>query len=125
MKKSVVNSEKAPAAIGPYSHAALAGDLIFVSGQLPINAEGVLVLDDVSKATEACMENIKKILQAAGSSMEQCLKLSIFLTDMGDFAKVNEVYGRYFDKDYPARACVQVAALPKGAHVEIEAIAVR
>lgn len=122
MKKLAVNSEKAPAAIGPYSHANIAGDLVFVSGQLPVKA-GKLITDDIGEATRACMENIRLILEAAGSSLDKCLKCTIYLCNLGDFGKVNEVYGSYFTSDYPARVCVEVSALPKGAAVEIAAIA--
>lgn len=119
--KEVFNSPKAPAAVGPYSHAAIAGDLIFVSGQLPV-LEGE-VKKDVEEAAKACMENIKAVLEGIGSSMDKIIKCTIFLTDLGDFAKVNEVYGSYFEGDYPARVCVEVSALPKGVNVEIDAIA--
>lgn len=122
MTKLAVNSEKAPAAIGPYSHANIAGDLVFVSGQLPVK-EGKLITDDIGEATKACMENIRLILEAAGSSLDKCLKCTIYLCNLGDFGKVNEVYGSYFTADYPARVCVEVSALPKGAAVEIAAIA--
>ena len=89
MKKLAVNSEKAPAAIGPYSHANIAGDLVFVSGQLPVK-EGKLITDDIGEATKACMENIRLILEAAGSSLDKCLKCTIYLCNLGDFGKVNE-----------------------------------
>lgn len=125
MSKTAVNSEKAPAAIGPYSHANVAGQIVYVSGQLPVNAEGELITDDIQAAAKACMENIRHILDASGSSLENILKCTIYLTDLGLFGQVNEAYGSFFQGDYPARVCVEVSALPKGAKIEIDAIAVK
>lgn len=125
MSKVAVNSANAPEAIGPYSHANTAGDLVFVSGQLPVDAEGQLILDDIQEATKACMENIRHILEAAGSSMDKILKCTIYLTDLGLFGQVNEAYGSFFSSDFPARVCIEVSALPKGATIEIDAIAVK
>lgn len=124
MNKQAINSEKAPAAIGPYSHSNVADPFIFVSGQLPV-ANGELIVDDIEKATAACMDNIKFIVEAAGSNMDRILKCTIYLTNLGDFGKVNEVYGSYFKEAFPARVCVEVSALPKGAAVEIDAIALK
>ncbi len=123
MSKQIISTEKAPAAIGPYSQAVQHGDTIYVSGQLPLNPETKKMDDDVSVQTEQSMNNIKAILQEAGSSMEQVLRCGIFVTDLADFATVNEMYASFFKGDYPARATVQVAALPLGAKVEIDAIA--
>ena len=120
----VISTEKAPAAIGPYSQGMNIGDLVFTSGQLPIDmATGELVMDDIKKATKASLENVKAILETAGSSMEKTIKLTIFISDMNNFAMVNEVYGEYFTDHKPARSCVEVARLPKDALIEIEAIA--
>lgn len=121
MKK--ITSEKAPAAIGPYSQALEANGFVYVSGQLPIqNGE---LKTDIVEATHASLSNIKAILESAQLTMADVAKVEIFLKDMNDFAKVNEVYGTYFADPYPARACVEVARLPKDAPVEIQCIAVR
>lgn len=125
MTRHVISTDRAPAAIGPYSQAVRHGDLIFCSGQIPLDAEGELVGgDDVAAQTEQVMKNLEAVLDAAGSSFRDAVKATIFLTDLGDFATVNDVYARTFEgMDPPARACVQVAALPKGVKVEIEMIA--
>lgn len=120
--KNILHSDKAPAAIGPYSQAAEAHGLVFVSGQLPI-ANGLLIVDDMTAATKACMENIKAILAEKGYTLANVLKCTIYLTDLNDFATVNEAYGAFFEGDYPARVCVEVAALPKGAKIEVDAFA--
>ena len=124
MSKTIISTENAPAAIGPYSQAVKHGDTIYVSGQLPLNPETKKMDEDVSKQTEQSMNNIKAILQEAGSSMEKILRCGSFVTDLADFATVNDMYASLFEGDYPARATVQVAALPLGAKVEIDAIAV-
>lgn len=122
--KKTYQTEKAPAAVGPYSQAVSSGNMLFVSGQIPLDPEtGTLVDGDISVQTERVLENVKAILDAAGSSLNQVLKASIFLTDMNDFAAVNAVYARYFSEPWPARACVAVSALPKGVAVEMEVIA--
>jgi len=124
MSKKVVATEKAPQAIGPYSQGIVAGPFVFVSGQIALDpATGELISGDVRAHTERIMENIKAILAAAGLSLDAIVKCSIFLKDMSDFATVNEVYGSYFGDDPPARATVAVSTLPKGAPVEIDAIA--
>lgn len=124
MTKKIISTTNAPQAIGPYSQAIQTGNLVFVSGQIPIDpATGDLVSGTIEEETKRVMDNVKAVLEAAGTSLENVVKTSIFLTDLGDFAKVNEVYGSYFTSNPPARACVQVAALPKGVRVEIEAIA--
>ncbi len=123
MSKKIISTRNAPAAIGPYSQAVKYGDTIYISGQLPLNPETKEVENDVSRQTEQSMKNIKAILEEAGSSMEKVLRCGIFVTDLGDFAAVNEVYASFFTSDFPARATVQVAALPLGAKVEIDAIA--
>lgn len=124
MSKKIINTQNAPAAIGPYSQAVQHGDTIYVSGQIPLNPESKTMEEDVSKQTEQSMQNIKAILQEAGSSMNNIIRCTIFVTDLGDFAAVNDVYASFFEEDYPARATVQVAALPLGAKVEIDAIAI-
>lgn len=125
MAKEAIETSKAPGAVGPYSQGIRAGDLIFVSGQLPANAEGVLVIDDIAAATRHSLENVNAVLSAAGAQMSDVVKATVFLTDMGDFSAMNKVYGEFFSEPFPARACIEVAALPKGAKVEIEVIARR
>ncbi len=126
MKKTVINTTNAPGAIGPYSQAISTGEMVFVSGQLPIDmATGELENKDIKAATKNSMDNLKAILAEAGLSMKDVVKTQIFLTDLGDFVAMNEVYGSYFEGEFPARSCYQVAGLPKGATVEIEAIAIR
>jgi 2-iminobutanoate/2-iminopropanoate deaminase len=124
MAKQIVETSKAPAAIGPYSQAVRVGELVFCSGQIPLEpSSGSLVEGDIVVQTTRVMNNLQAVLEAAGTSLAQVMKTTIFLVDLGDFAKVNEVYGRYFTGAPPARSTIQVAALPKGARVEIEAIA--
>ncbi len=123
MEKKAIKTSKAPGAVGPYSQGIRAGDLIFVSGQLPANAEGVLIIDDIAAATRHSLENVHAVLSAAGAQMNDVVKATVFLTDMGDFSAMNKVYGEFFSDPFPARACIEVAALPKGAKVEIEVIA--
>lgn len=127
MSKHIIATEKAPAALGPYSQGVSAtGEMIFVSGQIPIvPATGEVVSGDITAQTIQCMENIKAILAEAGAQMSDIVKTTIYLKDMNDFATVNAAYGKYFEKDAPARGCVEVARLPKDMQVEIEAIAVR
>jgi 2-iminobutanoate/2-iminopropanoate deaminase len=122
--RDVVSSRDAPAAIGPYSQAVRAGGLLFISGQIPLDPEsGEVVNGDVSAQTHRVMRSLGAILEAAGAGFDDVVRTTIFLTDLGDFARVNEVYGSYFTAPAPTRATVQVAALPKGASVEIDAIA--
>ncbi|CDF58102.1 RidA family protein [Thermobrachium celere] len=124
MEKVVISTNNAPAAIGPYSQAIKFGNLVFTSGQIPINPQtGELVTNDVKLAARQSLENVKAILEAAGTSMDNVIKTVIFLKDINDFAAVNEVYGEYFKDKMPARSTVQVGKLPKDALVEIEAIA--
>ncbi|HOM71664.1 MAG TPA: RidA family protein [Armatimonadota bacterium] len=125
MSKKIIETSTAPKAIGPYSQAVKAGGLIFVSGQIPINPNtNELVSGSIETETTQVMENLKAILSAAGATLADVVKTTIYLADMGDFAKVNEVYGSYFTGSYPARATVQVAGLPKGVRVEIDAVAI-
>ncbi len=118
-----IATEKAPAAIGPYSQATVFGGLVFTSGQIPINPEsGIIETSDITSQTEQVMKNLGEVLKAAGSSYEKAIKTTCFLADISDFAAFNEVYGKYFNGK-PARSCVAVKALPKGALVEVEVIA--
>ena len=124
--KTVINTNNAPAPIGPYNQAIAAGNFIFVSGQIPAHpVTGELILDDIKAAAKLSLDNIKAILNEAGADFSNVVKTSIFLTNMADFAQVNEVYGSYFTDQFPARETVQVAALPKGVSVEISVIAVK
>ena len=124
MDTKVVMSSDAPAAVGPYSQAVVAGGLIFVSGQLPIDpATGAFPSEDIQELTRQSMKNLGAILKEAGTSMDKVVKTTIYLKDLADFAAVNEVYASFFKGSYPARSCFEVAGLPKGAKVEIEAIA--
>ena len=121
MKK--ISTDKAPAAIGPYSQAIVAGNLVFTSGQIPINPETAAVeAEGIAAQAEQVMKNLGAVLAAAGSSYEKAVKTTCFLADMADFAAFNEVYGRYFTEK-PARSCVAVKALPKGVLCEVEVIA--
>lgn len=124
--KTIITSKNAPAPIGPYSHAVLKGNMLFVSGQVgkhPVSGE--LMLGDIKTETKQVMENVKGILTDAGMDFTNVCKTTIFLTDMNDFASVNEVYGSYFSSDYPARETVQVSKLPLNVNVEISVIAIK
>lgn len=124
MNKTVITTKNAPAAIGPYSQGIKAGNLIFTSGQLPLNPiTGELITNDIKAATRQSLENVKAILEAAGTEMDNAVKVTVFLKDMNDFSAVNEVYGEYFMEKMPARSAIQVAKLPKDAPIEIEAVA--
>ena len=125
MKKCIA-TDKAPQAIGPYSQAVEAGGFIFVSGQIPlVPATGEIVKGDIEAQTTQVLENLREILTAAGSSIAQAVKTTVYLTDITDFSRVNDVYARYFTKEPPARVCVEVSDLPKQALVEIDVIAAR
>lgn len=125
MELKNVHTDGAPAAIGPYSQAIVAGNLVFTAGQIPLDpATMQMVEGDVAAQTERVLENIKAILEAAGASLSSVVKTTVFLKDMNDFAAMNEVYARYFGDHQPARSTVEVARLPRDARVEIEAIAV-
>ena len=124
MTKQVVSTDKAPAAVGPYSQAIYTGPLVFVSGQIPFDpATGEVVPGDVQDQTRQALKNVSEVLRAAGTSMDKIVKATVFITDMNDFPRVNEVYAEFFPEDPPARACVEVSRLPKDVKVEIEAIA--
>lgn len=123
--KEIISTEKAPGAIGPYSQAIKAGNLIFCSGQIPINPEtGEFVSNDIAEQTEQVLKNLSAVLETAGASFGDVVKTTVFLADMNDFVAMNEVYGRYFNANKPARATVEAARLPRDARVEIDCIAV-
>lgn len=123
-KKTVINTEKAPKAIGPYSQAVAAGGFLFTSGQIALDpATGVLCEGDIAEQTEHALWNLAAVLEKAGCAPEDVVKTTVFLSDMNDFAAMNEVYGKFFKENPPARSAVEVAKLPKGAKVEIEAVA--
>ena len=122
--KQAVATTHAPAAIGPYSQATVSGDLIFTSGQIPLDpASGELVQGDIQAQTRQVFSNLREVLQEAGASLDDAVKVNVYMTDLKDFAALNEVYATFFTQPYPARSCVEVSSLPKGAQVEIEIIA--
>ena len=122
--KQMIHTDSAPAAIGPYSQAIQIGDLLFVSGQVPIDpSTGAVVEGDVKAQAQQSLNNLKAILNAAGTNMGAVVKTTVFLADMNDFTAMNEVYAQFFQEPFPARSAVQVGRLPKDAKVEIEAIA--
>lgn len=123
MKQSI-NIDKAPAAVGPYVHAVKTGELIFISGQLGLDPADGTLGETVEDQAKQSLENLKAILEGCGSDFDHVVKTTVFLADIADFGKVNEIYARYFSNEVPARSCVEVANLPKGGLVEIEAIAV-
>lgn len=123
MSKEAVATDKAPKAIGPYSQAVRVGQQVFVSGQIPLAPTGTLVPGGVPEQTEQCLLNIRAILAEAGLGLEHVAKTTVYMTDLGQFAAMNEVYARHFQAPYPARATVEVRALPKGVAVEIDAVA--
>ena len=123
-QKIIIKPAKAAPAVGPYNHAVRAGDLLFCAGQIPLDpATGNLVLGDIKAQTERVLDNIKIILEDQKLGFENVIKSTVFMTNLGDFPAMNDVYSRYFKNDFPARSTVQVAALPKGAQVEIEVVA--
>ena len=124
IKKEIVRAEKAPRAIGPYSAAVKAGDFVYTAGQLGVDPEsGEFVPGGIQAETRQALENLRAVLEAAGSSLDQVVKTTVFLRDMDEFAAMNEVYGEFFSENHPARSAVQPAALPKNGAVEIEAVA--
>ncbi|MGQ9925865.1 MAG: RidA family protein [Chloroflexaceae bacterium] len=124
MHRTVISTERAPAAIGPYSQAIAAGSLIFLSGQLPIDpATGALIDGDIAAMTRQIFRNIETVLAAAGSTLSKVVKVTVFLTDLNDFQEMNAAYAEFFTHDPPARSTVQVARLPRDARIEIEVIA--
>lgn len=122
--KKVIATTEAPAAIGPYSQAVATGNLLFCSGQIPLDPRsGQLITDDIVAQTECVLENLEAILRASGMNFENVVKTTVFLTDLNEFTAMNDVYKIYFAEPFPARSTIQVAALPRGARVEIEAVA--
>ena len=122
--KEIIATDKAPAAIGPYSQAVKVGNLLFTSGMIPIDpATNTLVEGGIEVQAERALQNVKALLEASGSSMDKVVKTVVFIKNMDDFAKVNEIYAKYFTSDFPARSCVEVARLPKDVLIEMEAIA--
>ncbi|MBC7087131.1 MAG: RidA family protein [Tissierellales bacterium] len=120
-----ISTEKAPKAIGPYSQGIISSGLIFTSGQLPIDPSTGELITDIKLATRTCLENVKAILEEAGSKLDNVIKVTVFVKDINDFSIINEVYGEYFTNHKPARSLVQVSELPKGGLIEIEAIATK
>lgn len=118
-----ISTDQAPAAIGPYAQAVRIGDWFYTSGQIPLTVEGEMVKGGIEEQTEQVFKNLRAVLQEAGSQIEQVVKVTVFMTDLADFATVNDLYDRFFQGHTPARSCVQVAALPKGAQIEIELVA--
>lgn len=125
MDKKVIATTNAPAAIGPYSQAIDVNGMIFTSGQIPVNPADGSIPEGIEAQARQALTNVSNLLAAAGSSMSDIIKTVVFIKDMNDFAKVNEVYAGFFESDFPARSCVEVARLPKDVLIEVEAIAVR
>ena len=124
MKKRIIHTNQAPTAIGPYSQAIRIGDFLYTSGQIALDPEsGQFLFGEIEEETEQTIKNISAIIQAEGLNLENVIKTTVYLSDLKNFERMNQVYEKYFSKNKPARACVQVAALPKGAKVEIDAIA--
>lgn len=124
MTRTVINSDKAPAAIGPYSQAIKAGNTVYMSGQIPLDPKSMELVEGFEAQTVQVFENLKAVAEAAGGSLADIVKLNIFLTDLGNFAAVNEVMTRYFQEPFPARAAIGITALPRGAQVEMDAVMV-
>lgn len=118
-------SKNAPAAIGPYSHAVVANNMVYTSGQIPLTINGEVIGDDVAEQTKQVLENLSAVLEESGSNLNSVVKTMIFISDMNDFPIINEVYGEYFNEHLPARSCVEVSRLPKDVKVEIEAVALK
>lgn len=124
--KQIISTNNAPQAIGPYSQAVMANDTLYVSGQIPVNpATGAIVSDHVEEQTRQVMENVKAVVEAAGLTLDNVVKTTVFIKNMDDFATINGIYSQYFKENCPARACVEVARLPKDVLVEMDAIAVK
>jgi 2-iminobutanoate/2-iminopropanoate deaminase len=123
MTRTPISTDEAPEAIGPYSQAVQTGDLLFCSGQIPLDpSTGELVKEDAAGQARRCLENLEAVCRAAGARLGDAVRCTVYLADMGDFARVNEVYGEFFGEQPPARVAIQAAALPRGADVEIDAI---
>jgi len=125
MSKQIVQTDQAPAAIGPYSQGVVANGLLFTAGQIPLSPDGRLVQGDIQAQARQCLENVRGVLQAAGADVEDLVKVTVFVTDLGDFEAINAVYETFFNgKTPPARSFVQVSALPKAVGIEVEGVAV-
>jgi reactive intermediate/imine deaminase len=125
MSREIIHSDRAPAAIGPYSQAVRVGDTVYLSGQIPLDPDsGLLVQGDISTQARRAFDNLTAVCQAAGGSLNQVARLGLYLTDLGDFAAVNAVMGEYFEAPYPARSTIEVAGLPRGAAFEVDAVMV-
>lgn len=126
MKKETIKTDKSPKAIGPYSQGVIAGNMIFTSGQLPINPEtSELVTEDIKSETRQALNNLKAVIEEANATLDDVVKVTVFIRNMDEFGDINEVYGEFFDNHKPARSCVEVAKLPKDANIEVEAIIVK
>ena len=124
MEKKIISTDKAPAAIGPYSQAVKAGDIIYTSGMIPVIPQIGEIVDGVEAQARQVLTNVRSLLEASGSSMDKVIKTTVFIKDMNDFAKINAIYAEFFEEgSYPARSCVEVARLPKDVLMEMEAIA--
>lgn len=119
-----IKTDRAPAAVGPYSQAVVAGGFVYVSGQIPVDPETGDIPEDIADQTRQALTNLGNVLEAAGSGLGKAVRVTVFVTDMSAFADVNKVYAEFFDEPYPSRSCVEVSELPKGVKVEIDAIAV-
>jgi 2-iminobutanoate/2-iminopropanoate deaminase len=124
MISEIISTKNAPGAIGPYSQGIKKGNFIFISGQLPVNPQTGEISEDIKEQTKQSLNNLKEILKEAGATLEDVVKVTVFLKDLSNFSDVNEIYGQFFTKNYPTRCCVEVSRLPKDAGVEIEAMAI-
>lgn len=122
--KKILNTKNAPAAIGPYVQAVKVRDILYVSGQIPIKPNGEMIRNNISEQSVQILENLKAILEEANTSMENVIKVTCYITDMGNFSAFNKIYANYFSQDFPARVCVEVSNLPKDSMIEIDAIAI-
>ena len=124
MKKTIINTKNAPQAIGSYEQAIVVNSMVYTSGQIPLTADGVLAGGCIREQTTQAMQNLKAVLESAESSLQKIIKVTIFIKDMNEFAIIDEIYNSYFDGNFPARSCVEVARLPKDVKIEIEAVGI-
>lgn len=124
-ERTIIAPQKAPKAVGPYSQGVAAGDFVFTSGQLPLNPDTNTMPDGIEAQARQSLDNVKAVLEAGGSSLDKAVKVTIFMVDLNDFGKVNDIYATYFTQNPPARSCVQVVRLPRDALIEIEAVGLR